>query len=492
MSDTLKVEASKAPLPSKGKDVRKKWMTIGIVGMMIVLGWGILTGEKPKPRTTGDESLGKFGNTDIPKGGLDMTPKNIGQQSWQSQSQGEIRALTSKFGTMEAEQKALRTENGRLASQLNDARNGKGFGGATPPPPTPEGVASVRNTDILPGTILSGVPPAPLPSQAPRGPQGGISGAALPPIVVNPNPLEPPAAGAGRGTRPRTFDAPSSCNSTGTGSAGAGTIEAKVSYKKNEFSGFIPPGSWAEGVLLHGADLGGGAAVQSNPQPLLVMFKNHAQLPGSEHYRLKGCLIIVTGYADLSAERGILRGGRLSCIDKNEKLVLTAQVEVYVVDSDGKFGIRGKLVDRQGAKLAKALMAGFAQGIASMYGGSQGTLISSPLIGTSTTIQGSEALKSAGLQGASQAATQLAQFYLQQAQAIYPVLEVEAERKVNIVFSNGAQLVWKSMVDSFETEVTPQAAPGTSTIVQPGNQVVAAPQQPNQPQSGFGPQGRTN
>lgn len=487
MSDTLKVEPGKTPLPSKGKDVRKKWMTIGIVAMAIILGWGVLTSEAPKPKNSGGtESLGKIGNTDIPKGGLDMTPKNIGQQSWQAQSQSEIRSLTTKFSNLEADQKALRAENTRLATQLTESRSTKGFGGATPPPPTPDSVANVRNVDILPG-----IPAAPLPVQPPRGPQGG-SGAVLPPIMVNPNPLEPPI-GSNRSNRQRTFDAPvSSPSSTSAADVNKG-MQAKVSYKKNEFSGFIPSGSWAEGVLLHGADLGGGAAVQSNPQPLLVMFKNNAQLPGSEHYRLKGCFIIVTGYADLSAERGILRGGRLSCIDKEEKLVLTAQVEVYVVDSDGKFGIRGKLVDRQGAKLAKALMAGFAQGIASMYGGSQGSLISSPLIGTSTTIQGSDALRAAGLQGASQAATQLAQFYLQQAQSIYPVLEVEAERKINIVFSNGTQLVWKSMVDSFETEVTPQASTGLTTIGAPGPQpVISAPAQANQPASGFGPQGRIN
>lgn len=489
MSDGMKVEPGKAPMASSGKDVRKKWLTIGLGVVGVILAVGIISGDPPKPKNlNGNESLGKIGNTEIPKGGVDMTPRNIGQQSWQSQSQAEIRALTSKFSSLETEQRALKTENDRLATQLTEARNAKGALSTIPPPPTPEGVATVRTSDILPS-----IPAPPLPTP-PRGPQGGSSGAVLPPIVVNPNALEPPM-GNPRSSRQRTFDAPvESGQVTPSGSTGGGSggMEAKVSYKKNEFSGYIPPGSWAEGVLLHGADLGGGAAVQSNPQPLLVMFKNNAQLPGSEHYRLKGCLIIVTGYADLSAERGILRGGRLSCIDKNEKLVLTAQVEVYVVDSDGKFGIRGKLVDRQGAKLAKSLMAGFAQGIASMYGNSQGSLISSPLIGTSTTIQGSDSLRSAGLQGVSQSIGQLAQFYLQQAQAIYPVLEIEAERKINIVFSNGTQLIWKSMVDSFETEVTPQAPLGTATLPVPGNQqVVAAP--PTIPTgSAFGPQGRLN
>lgn len=475
MSEGLKVETSATPLPSKGQAVKSKWMKVGIGIMLVVIAWGILMGDPPKPKNTGNSDyMNKIGNTEIPKGGLEVTPKNMTQQSWQAQSQLDLRTLNTRLATLESQQSTLKQENTRLQTEAAAARNPRaGFTGTVPPPPTPDGVSAFRNSDVLGNVGTTAV--APLPAQA------GLQNQSLtlPPIVVGTTPLEPPV---GRNTtRPRTFEAPEITGTPVSGSppGNSSAIEAKVSYKKNEFSGYITAGAWAEGVLLHGADLGAGAAVQSNPQPLLVMFKNNAQLPGSERYRLKGCLIIVTGYADLSAERGILRGGRLSCIDKSEKLVLTAQVEVYVVDSDGKFGIRGKLVDRQGAKLAKSLLAGFAQGIASMYGNSQGTLISSPLIGTSTTIQGGDAFKAAGLQGATQAATQLSQFYLQQAQSIYPVLEIEAERKVNIVFSNGAQLVWKSMVDNFETELTPQANTGFATIPQNNQaQVMPAPQQP--------------
>jgi conjugal transfer pilus assembly protein TraB len=153
-----------------------------------------------------------------------------------------------------------------------------------------------------------------------------------------------------------------------------------------------------------------------------------------------------------------IRLAKISCVDKQNNFVLSAPVQGYVVDSDGKLGLRGKLVDRQGAKLGKALLAGFAQGLAGAFGASQGTTSVSSLLGATSSVSGGDALKQAGLSGAGTAANQLAQFYLQQAQAIFPVITINAGREATIVIQEGTSLAWNDESSLFVKNVTPQKA----------------------------------
>jgi conjugal transfer pilus assembly protein TraB len=148
----------------------------------------------------------------------------------------------------------------------------------------------------------------------------------------------------------------------------------------------------------------------------------------------------------------------LSCVDKSDRLILSQEVQGYLVDSDGKLGLRGMITDRQGAKVGKALLAGFAQGLAGALGTAQSSVTQNSTLGTSTSaITGDAALRAAGLSGAQTAASQLAQFYLKEAQAIFPVITVDAGRTGTIVFSASAALSWSDGDSQYVQQVTPNA-----------------------------------
>ena len=60
----------------------------------------------------------------------------------------------------------------------------------------------------------------------------------------------------------------------------------------------------------------------------------------------------------LGSERAYLRAETLTCV-RTDGGVIEVPLDAYAVGEDGKVGIRGGLVSKQGALLAKALQAGF-------------------------------------------------------------------------------------------------------------------------------------
>lgn len=413
------------------KNVAKRWIYVGVA----VMGFSIFASTFFRSAPPPIVEKKKVENM------IDVTPKGAEEKSWQSKSQADIAALKDAVTK-------LADENRSLTAKVSDQKNGRVNASASELPPgiiPPPSAPGSTNLNAL------GSPPRPPePPQLPpglRAPSVGTSGSAAAgkvpdmseaasnsrePMVFTPEPVAKPAA------KEQAGDA----------------VKAKVSYKANPYSGMLPAGAFAPVALLNGLDAGTSSANQSNPQPVLMNVLEQATLPGSAKYRLKSCFVLASAYGDLSAERVYFRLAQLSCVDKQDRLVMTTPVQGYVVDSDGKLGMRGVVADRQGAKLGKALLAGFAQGLGSAFGSAQSTMTSSAL-GAVTSVSGGDALKQSGLTGASTAASQLAQFYLKEAQNIFPVISIDAGRTGSMVFTQGVALAWGQGDSQYTKEVKP-------------------------------------
>jgi conjugal transfer pilus assembly protein TraB len=101
------------------------------------------------------------------------------------------------------------------------------------------------------------------------------------------------------------------------------------------------------------------------------------------------------------------------------------------------------------------LLAGFASGLSNALGSAQG-ITSSNSLGVTTSLTGADALRSSGLSGASSATSQLAQFYLKEAESIFPVITVDTGRTATLVFSDSVALHWGEGDPAFTKDVTPQ------------------------------------
>jgi conjugal transfer pilus assembly protein TraB len=138
--------------------------------------------------------------------------------------------------------------------------------------------------------------------------------------------------------------------SGGTSQAGSPTV-----------STFLPV-SFTRGTLLGGLDAPTGGQSQSNPHPVLIRLSDNSVLPNRFRGEYRECFVIAAGYGDISSERAYLRTENLSCV-RADGATLEVKIQGSVYGEDGKVGMRGRLVTKQGQMLANALLAGVVSGI---------------------------------------------------------------------------------------------------------------------------------
>lgn len=231
-------------------------------------------------------------------------------------------------------------------------------------------------------------------------------------------------------------------------------IEAASAEKSADGSGstnaegeqgvYIPSGSIITGTLLTGMDAPTGAGAREEPFPALLRIKREAILPNRFRADVRECFVIVGGFGDISSERAYLRGETISCVRKDGK-VIESDIESYTVGEDGKAGLRGRLVSKQGQMLAKAMMAGVMDGFASAFG--KAPVPSLSLDDSEQQLYkqafSGDAVQSGAVTGVGKALDRMAQFYIKQADGMYPVIEIDAGREVEIVMIRGGKLALK-------------------------------------------------
>ncbi|WP_353684399.1 TraB/VirB10 family protein [Thermodesulfovibrio sp. 3907-1M] len=211
--------------------------------------------------------------------------------------------------------------------------------------------------------------------------------------------------------------------------------EKKQDTKKK----YYLPTSFMEATLLSGLDAPAISKAEGNPMPALFRIKAPAVLPNKVKANLKGCFVIAEGLGSLADERAHLRLVSLSCIDRKGNAVIDQKVKGFVVDNDGKIGLRGRVVSKMGAHIVRSLIAGLFGGIGQVAG-TQAYTYNVTGSGTITTLDTGKAAQAAIGAGVQQAAQSIQKFYLELAQQTIPVIEIQATRNVTLVISEGVEL----------------------------------------------------
>lgn len=206
---------------------------------------------------------------------------------------------------------------------------------------------------------------------------------------------------------------------------------------------YLPP-SFMEATLLSGLDAPTVESAKGNPVPVLLRIKNLAFLPNRVKANLKGCFVIAEGHGSLSDERAHLRLVTLSCLSKKGKAVIDAKVKGFVVDTDGKIGLRGRVVSKMGATIARSVLAGFFGGLGDAIKQSTENVAVSPL-GELQTYDSNKMLEAGVGEGIASGAEELQKFYMELARQTMPVIEVGATRTITLVISEGKELEIKKV-----------------------------------------------
>lgn len=236
---------------------------------------------------------------------------------------------------------------------------------------------------------------------------------------------------------------------SGSGEEGEGsviqkhTLNLSDTFKEKQLKTVettIPAGAFAKTILLSGLDASASMNASADPRPMLLRLVDHGTLPRRFQSDLKDCHCTAGAYGDLSSERVYARLEKLTCIDRKTGEVIETQVAGYIAGPDGKAGIRGIVASKDGKLLARSLMGGVFAGLSNVanpqnrqaqvnpfYPGSP--QVSPPNIG--------EMFTSGMAQGATTALDRLSQYYIDRAEQLQPVIQVDAGQVVDVVFTEG-------------------------------------------------------
>lgn len=210
--------------------------------------------------------------------------------------------------------------------------------------------------------------------------------------------------------------------------------EATVLKNESKKKIDIPSGSFMGGVLLSGVDAPTGGKAKSGPHPILIKIVETAKLPNLFTADLKECHAVGSAYGDLSSERAYIRVEKITCMTKKGEVIEKTKGSSfgYVAGEDGKVGLLGRVVSKQGSMLARTMAAGFLEGVSKGF--SQGnTTYSVQPTGTVSTPNPGTVMETGLWSGAAEASKKLADFYMKLANEMFPVIEINAGRKVDIV-----------------------------------------------------------
>ena len=329
----------------------------------------------------------------------------------------------------------------RLTSAANAAAQAPGI------PAAPAGPATAAPVAMPPAASL---PPPPLPAAAPRSspanamPPGVPGGALAAPMVAAPvAPVLTRVTLIDRNAQATVQTAAPDQGAVGNG--GARTV-----------STFLPV-SFTRGTLLGGLDAPTGGQSQSNPHPVLIRLSDNSVLPNRFRGEYRDCFVVAAGYGDISSERAYLRTENLSCV-RADGATLEVKIQGSVYGEDGKVGMRGRLVTKQGQMLANALLAGIVSGIGQGVS-TASTTYSTSALGTIASASGADAYRAGIGSGVGKALDRLASYYIKLAENTFPVIEVDGGRAIDVVITKGVRID-VPMTAATERNARADVAPG--------------------------------
>lgn len=292
-------------------------------------------------------------------------------------------------------------------------------------------------------------PPAPASLPAGTSPAYPPSGALAASSNANLPPPPPPArqvAGAPSTAASMVYEAPpiglvrvtladTSKSAAGAPNTTGGPVpRSDEAAKAKNVDNYLPV-SFTRAVLLGGLDAPTGGQSQTNPHPVLLRLVDSAVLPNRYRGEVRECFVIGAGYGDISSERAYIRTENLSCI-RHDGSTLEIAIQGSIFGEDGKVGMRGRLVTKQGQLLANALLAGVVSGIGTAFSQYYTTTTTSTF-GTISTTDPNKAIQSGLGMGVGSAMNRLANYYISLAEKVFPVIEIDAGRMVDVVLTKG-------------------------------------------------------
>jgi len=419
---------------------RRQYLLLGGIAA-VILGAALLSVSLTGSRDSGERPM-KPTSTNILAPGGQVDPKD----AWRGQADAQLKSIEQRSRELSQRNTELEGQNKGMMERLKKLEQT----GLTALPSPPVAAPAVRPNfgpdrpgDAQADSGLQRLPPPPPPRP------GAI------PTFASP---AAPAMSSGP-VAPSGIVSVSLADGAITKAGKTPADPTKANSQPRDSRRYIPSGAFTRAILLGGLDAPTGGQSQRNPQPVLLRLVDNAVLPNHFRSRIKECFVIGAGYGDMSSERAYIRTESLSCVTR-DGTAIDVPIKGYVAGEDGKAGMRGRLVSKQGQLLANALLAGVASGIGHTFQQGATTLSVSPL-GATTAVDPAKQFQAGFGTGVGRALDRLAQYYISLAEKVFPVIEVDAGRTVDVVITQGISLQGSLDAAAQDREEFPQLAERT-------------------------------
>jgi len=178
--------------------------------------------------------------------------------------------------------------------------------------------------------------------------------------------------------------------------------------------------------------------------PVTMRIKKDVLMPNNFTMDLRDCNLLGSAVGDLASQRAYIRATSISCVNSKGK-AFDVKLEAYAVsENDGKNGIRGTLISRNGNAVGGAALAGGLSGLASSMSPSK---VSSLNIDPNQRGESSYETPNFGALGALAASgaasgglNRLVEYYTSLAEQQWPVVEISPGRAITFVVQSGATI----------------------------------------------------
>lgn len=206
---------------------------------------------------------------------------------------------------------------------------------------------------------------------------------------------------------------------------------------------YLPAGTIIRAKLLNGLIAKTGVEAQNNPTPMVADVIDVARLPNGRTTDIKGCVLMLGAFGDLSMEGVLSRGERLVCYlgKSNEPIEVSISGVVF---NRGLNAIVGdvKLVEQRNLinAWASSLLSGFLNSARLKTNEKE----EYDLFGLSLSQNKPQSVKNqlmdSALAGSSKGVETVTDYYVKKAENIQPVIKIGSSQEIEVVLTAGVSL----------------------------------------------------
>lgn len=206
---------------------------------------------------------------------------------------------------------------------------------------------------------------------------------------------------------------------------------------KNKLPTFTIMPGFTKGTIITGAAVPTLEQGKSSPKPVWISFSGDTLIANNDTANVNECILQASATGDFASGVAEIRLSQISCsaTDKNgQKYKIIQKVKGWVYSENGQYGLKGRLITKEGKIIAKAIPLTLLESMMSAISNGIGNKTSTAPNGVAT-----GALSGVNT-GSNKVLGKLSDYYLKLLEALNPVIEVKAGREVVIAFAGGEKL----------------------------------------------------